>query len=659
MLSDGTLSPEFNKDILEYSVLVSDELEQITVTGKTIDSTSSIEGNGIYTLTELETIVSLKVVAEDGSTKTYKVIIKKETTYSSKIESLVVKEGELSPEFHKNTTSYSVLIPYEVTSLNMDIVLEDSNASYVVVGNENFIIGNNEVTIEVTSRDSSNKTTYKINAIRQVQASNYLKDLSVVGYEINPEFDKYTLYYEVDVPNDIEEVQIKASKEDTNSTLSGTGYKTLEYGKNTFYIKVTSISGSIRTYTVVVNRKLEEENLLLTLNSSIGEISPEFNPHTKEYELNLPEKTESVTLTGTSSTNTTVTGLGEISVTALELEHKITVTSQTGSENTYNIKIKRQASSNTELETLIPSTGSIEYTNEQTEYEMVVEDNVTTISFEAKPKDEEATVTGTDLTNLNYGENTITIEVTAEDGTSKRTITIKVTRNKDIISIIPKETELVLTKEETKQITYTLNPSDTTYQEVEWKVNDETIVTVDELGNVKGLEEGYTTVQIISKNNPNVFANITIYVIETEITSSVYDINREEEIKNVIGAEPKTKIEEFIPNFDNNPSTLHIYDMFGTEITDYTEYIGTNMTIKLIINEVEYDELVIIVRGDLNGDGFATVSDQNSIKNIILGKEEKTFITTKAADISKDDMVTVTDMANIKNYILGKETNLN
>ena len=83
------------------------------------------------------------------------------------------------------------------------------------------------------------------------------------------------------------------------------------------------------------------------------------------------------------------------------------------------------------------------------------------------------------------------------------------------------------------------------------------------------------------------------------------------------------------------------------------------MVIKLIINDVVYDELVIIVRGDMNGDSYITVADQTTIKNMILGKAEKTFVALKAADVTLDEMVTVADMTKVKNFILGKETSLN
>ena len=83
------------------------------------------------------------------------------------------------------------------------------------------------------------------------------------------------------------------------------------------------------------------------------------------------------------------------------------------------------------------------------------------------------------------------------------------------------------------------------------------------------------------------------------------------------------------------------------------------MIIKLMIDKVVYDELTIVVRGDMNGDGYITVADQTTVKNMILGKVEKTFINQKAADVTLDSMITVADMTKVKNYILGTESSLN
>ena len=51
-----------------------------------------------------------------------------------------------------------------VKSLNLDIVLNDENASYVVEGNKDFKVGENTVNIKVTAEDGSTRNyTIKVN----------------------------------------------------------------------------------------------------------------------------------------------------------------------------------------------------------------------------------------------------------------------------------------------------------------------------------------------------------------------------------------------------------------------------------------------------------------------------------------------------------------
>lgn len=656
LLSDGNLEPTFDKNTLTYTVNVFDELKEITVTGIPNSQTSTVKGNKTYELNEKNTLIELEVEAEDLSKKTYQIIVKKNNNSSSKLENLIVKEGELSPYFHKNTESYTLKVPYEVTNLDMIIKKEDINATYEVKGNENFIVGNNTVTITVTSSDKKSKTDYNIYVTRQANSSNYLKELSVNGYELTPEFNKTTLYYELNVPNSIENITINAIAEDNTSTIIGNGIKTLAYGQNRFYINVTSKTGIIRTYSIVVNRKLEDENYLLTLEPSTGNLDKEFNPQINNYILNVKEKTKSVTFTGTTSNNTIVTGLEEVIINNYEQEHDIIVTSQTGEINVYKIKIIKPTSNNTNLKDLIPSSGTLNYSNDIQNYEIEVDDNISFIRFDAIKEDEDIIVSGNDLKILNYGENEIMIKVTAEDKITTKTINIKVIRNKEIAAIKPNVQEIYMLKDETKQITYTLDPIDTTYKDVEWKTLNENIVTVDQQGNIKGLKVGTGTIKIINKHNEKIVASIIVNVIDDNITSNIYEVNHTDEVNYVIGIEPTTKLNDFIMKFNNNPSSLHIYDKDGVEIKDKEALIGSYMKVKLILNEEIYDEITILVRGDLDGDSYVTAIDLVETKNIILGTSEEEIINKKITDIDLDDYITAVDLVTIKQYILGSGT---
>lgn len=668
IVSDGELDPEFDPDNNEYTVVVTDEVDSIRVTGIVNDPSSKVEGNDLYIFNEDDTeiYVELVVTAEDGSKNTYTVHIIKDITNSSKLKKLVVKDGELYPHFHKNITSYTIIVPYEVTSLNMECLPEDDQASVYVTGHANFKIGSNEVTITVTSRDGSSQTIYKITVIRQNLASTYLMNLEVEGYRLNPPFDKTNMYYEVTVPVSVDVVKINATAEDPMSSVSGIGYKSLQFGENRFYVTVESASGVIRSYQIVITRQESDENLLLTLENDLEvEFDPEFDPYQNEYTLIVPDKTTEVTLTGTVSENSTVTGLETVSVAIGEIEHLITVTSQSGEVNTYVIKIVRYPSTNTNLIELIPSDGELEYSNDITEYTLEVEDSVYIMSFTATPEDPDATVSGTDFTVLDYGLNVITITVTAEDGETQRIITITVIRMKDLIEIIPSESSILLAVGEEKNITYVLNPEDTSYTEVEWVSSNPKIASVDQDGNITGLLLGGTTVQIVSKHNSSIYATITVNVVNKLITSQHQTIIREtneenedeteekiEIIPHTYGSEPITPLSEYITYFDNNPSTLHFFDSEDNEILDYTEIAKSYMKIKLIIEDVVYDELAIIIKGDMDGDGYITTTDKTKMSNYMLKKIDLTYLEFVSGDLDNDGYIITSDATTLSRYLL-------
>lgn len=99
---------------------------------------------------------------------------------------------------------------------------------------------------------SGNKSV-KVVAPREKSKNNNLKSLEVVGYEISPKFDKSVNEYSVSVPSTVEKITINATKEDSYSTISGTGEKDVSEGLNEFEIVVTSETGVSNSYKVKVN----------------------------------------------------------------------------------------------------------------------------------------------------------------------------------------------------------------------------------------------------------------------------------------------------------------------------------------------------------------------------------------------------------------------
>lgn len=98
-------------------------------------------------------------------------------------------------------------------------------------------LGNKSITINVVKpRDKSD--------------NNNLRDLSVDGYSLSPEFNSDILEYTVELESNVEKIKINANKEDSYANVNGIGEKEVQEGNNKFEIIVTSETGKSKTYTI-------------------------------------------------------------------------------------------------------------------------------------------------------------------------------------------------------------------------------------------------------------------------------------------------------------------------------------------------------------------------------------------------------------------------
>ena len=101
------------------------------------------------------------------------------------------------------------------------------------------------------SSSKSNNSTSKNTTQKEKSSDNTLKTLSVEGVKINPEFNKDTLEYTVDLSSDTTKIKIIAEKNDNTATVSGDGELEVKEGQNTFNIVVTAENGEQRIYKII------------------------------------------------------------------------------------------------------------------------------------------------------------------------------------------------------------------------------------------------------------------------------------------------------------------------------------------------------------------------------------------------------------------------
>ena len=102
--------------------------------------------------------------------------------------------------------------------------------------------------VKITARTQAEiEASYSTNA--------NLKALRVDGYEISPEFKKDVLEYSVEVPNDVELVNVIAALDDSSAHASGAGEISLSEGINKVIIVVTAEKGNKKEYVLNITRK--------------------------------------------------------------------------------------------------------------------------------------------------------------------------------------------------------------------------------------------------------------------------------------------------------------------------------------------------------------------------------------------------------------------
>lgn len=151
-----TISPEFNKDKLEYSCkdLLIDKIE---IKAEVEDSKSTITGTGSKELFNGDNNFEVKVTSEDGQIRVYKLLINKKNIPSTKI--LKLKIGDKEYKVDEEIILYG--LPPKTEKIDLKVTTDSTTAKVNITGNENLKPGYNIINISVTDTDCVEKI-YKV-----------------------------------------------------------------------------------------------------------------------------------------------------------------------------------------------------------------------------------------------------------------------------------------------------------------------------------------------------------------------------------------------------------------------------------------------------------------------------------------------------------------
>lgn len=162
----------FRSATTSYSVTVPADTENVEVYAEAQDSNATVTGTGTVNLQEGENTVNVVVTAEDGTTKTYTIIITRETAEDTGenteiiegegLASLSIQNIEISPKFETDVYEYTAKYIGEDTSLQIEANPTNEEYQVEIVGNEDLKEGENLITILVSDSNGNNVATYQI-----------------------------------------------------------------------------------------------------------------------------------------------------------------------------------------------------------------------------------------------------------------------------------------------------------------------------------------------------------------------------------------------------------------------------------------------------------------------------------------------------------------
>lgn len=161
----------FQKDKTEYSVEVPEEVEEIEVYAEASSSKAQVSGTGKVKLKNGENKLIVQVTAEDGTTRTYTIKVTRggadaaatsDADNGFGLSNLEINGLTLNPSFKTGIYEYAIELTEDLSSLDIEAIATDEDATIEIIGNENLQLGENTITILVRNEETDETATYQI-----------------------------------------------------------------------------------------------------------------------------------------------------------------------------------------------------------------------------------------------------------------------------------------------------------------------------------------------------------------------------------------------------------------------------------------------------------------------------------------------------------------
>ena len=450
----------------QESVIVTLEtFDPIAIAGISTEQAINIVTKEVMIDSSLEiTNVPLKVIAEDGTEQVVNLKLERESNDAT-LKELKYNNTVLTQDENEE---YTIEVDNRLTNIEIDAIPNHAFAKLRVKGTDTYlstlngenvdIEGKEYFEIEVKAEDNETVKTYKVN-IRRIFSTKIIS-VEVDQEEINPSGTSYSSYVDANAANHVIKVTpdnsdavVTIYDNEDNELITGIGTITLTdtfLEENKLYkVKVQGPTGFEEfesNYTITLNKKSQDTSAKIYINDV--EITKDEN--TGKYSLITKVSNNTVKVVTTNAYAKVSIGGKPVRTQSAEQVYTVNVgqtitviakvISQNGEEEDYEIEITRLNNNVNISNITVNDDRAMKITNEiyrnaqprgLTEATIVITAEYELSSIKAEVDGGEYTDTGELEFNIalpGVGTKTVTITVTAQDGTRK-TYTLNIVQN--------------------------------------------------------------------------------------------------------------------------------------------------------------------------------------------------------------------------------------
>ncbi|NBR25581.1 MAG: hypothetical protein EBU08_17745, partial [Micrococcales bacterium] len=366
---------------------------EVAVTVVTVDPDASVEVEGDTDLVSGENTLTVTVTAADGETTAeYTITLVVAPSTDTSLATLQVNGVDLIDGESLDLAPYT-------TEVDVNVVTTNPDATFEIDGGSELVPGENALTVTVTAADGVTAQIFTITLVVALGNNTNLTSLQVNGEDVT---DGST----VDLAPYTTEVEVSAEAEDPDATYEVTGSAELQPGENILVVTVTAADDyASQDYVIILNVAFGNNVELATFQVNGNDVADgdllELEPYTTEVDVTV----ETVDPDSTFVIN------GASNLLAGENILTVAVVAADGTSAEYSVILVVALGNNVALATF------------QVNGEDVVDGDVvelypytTDVDIVVETVDEDATYEITGGSELQTGENTLTVTVTAADG---------------------------------------------------------------------------------------------------------------------------------------------------------------------------------------------------------------------------------------------------